>query len=88
MAMSFEQPVNDATLKKIFEEFGEPVAHDRKTFLFDNMPTTIMQTKMKEIANAARQPAKLEIAGDGEIKTMSDGTRYLVTPQGWQKIEG
>lgn len=85
MSMSFTQPVNDETYAKIIKEFGEPVAHDRKTFLFDH-PKVIKQQIMKEIANAAKQPATVAVHGHGDIKTMSDGTQYRVTPQGWQKI--
>lgn len=86
MSMQFDQPVNDEAFKKIVETFGEPVAHDRQTFLFDRMGA-IKQRLMTEIANAAKQPAAVELHGEGEIKTMSDGTRYRVTPTGWQKID-
>lgn len=86
MAMSFDKPVNDEALKKIVETFGEPVHHDRKTFLFDRMGA-IQQRLMADIANAAKQPATVEVVGEGEIKVMSDGTRYRVTPTGWKKID-
>ena len=85
MSMQFEEPVNDETIKKIREAFGDAVAHDRKTFLFDSMPT-IRSDKMTEIANSAKQPAVIELHGEGEIKTMADGTQYRVTPKGWVKV--
>jgi len=85
MSMNFNEPVNDAALARIKELFGEPVASDRKTLLFDHM-TEIHSRDMKEIANLAKQPAAIEIHGDGDIKTMGDGTRYQVTPKGWRKI--
>jgi hypothetical protein len=86
MAMQFDKPVNDEAMAKIVEAFGQPVATDRKTFLFDNMGA-IKQRLMTEIANAAKQPATVEVVGEGEIKVMSDGTRYRVTPTGWKKID-
>ena len=86
MSMQFDNPVNDAALAKIKELFGEPVASDRKTLLFDRM-RDIRQHEMKEVANLAKQPATVEIHGQGTIKTMSDGTRYEVTPQGWRKLD-
>lgn len=87
MAMNFQDPVNNEAFAKIFEEFGDKVvANDRKTFLLNDVGA-IHQKLMKEIANTAKQPATVEVCGEGEIKTMSDGTRYRVTPQGWQKIE-
>lgn len=85
MSIQFENPVNDAALEKIKELFGEPVASDRKTLLFDKMGE-IRQYEMKEVANLAKQPATVEIHCQGTIKTMSDGTRYEVTPQGWRKL--
>jgi hypothetical protein len=88
MAMSFSNPVNDAALAKIAEEFGDKiVTHDRKTFLLDKVEF-LNQQVMKEIANTAKQPATVELCGEGDIRVMSDGTRYRVTPDGWKKVEG
>lgn len=87
MSMNFQDPVNDATLKKIAEEFGDKVVtHDRKTFLLNDVGA-IHQRLMKQIANEAKQPVAVEMHDQGDIKVMSDGTRYRVTPQGWQKID-
>lgn len=87
MSMSFQNPLNDEAYAKIVKEFGEPIAVDgeRKTLLFDRIGQ-INQQVMKEIANTAKQPATVGMHGEGEIKTMSDGTQYRVTPQGWQKL--
>lgn len=85
MSMNFTQPVNDEAFTKIKELFGEPAASDRKTLLFDEM-NEIRQKDMKEVANLAKQPVTIEIHGEGEIKTLSDGTRYQVTPRGWRKL--
>jgi len=85
MSMNFQNPVSEELAAKITEEFGQPVATDRKTFLFDQMKQ-IDQRLMKQIANEAKQPVSVEVNGEGDIKTMSDGTQYRVTPQGWQKL--
>jgi len=86
MSMNFVNPVNDAALTEIVKEFGPPVATDRKTFLFDRM-NKLEQRAMKRIANAAKQPATVEIHAEGDIKIMSDGTRYQVTPTGWKRLD-
>lgn len=85
MSINFERDVSDSTIEKIRECFGDPVAWDRKQFLFNNM-REIRQSEMREVAKTARQPATVEIHGDGEIKTMADGTRYEVTPNGWRRL--
>jgi len=85
MAMQFAEPVNDETIARIRELFGEPFASDRKTFLFDSLPPRINGNDMREIANRAKQPATLEILKDGDVRTVGD-TRYLVTPQGWRRL--
>jgi hypothetical protein len=87
MSMNFQDPVNNEAFAKIFEEFGDKiVANDRKTFLLEKVEA-LNQAQMKAIANAAKQPATVEMHGEGDVKVMSDGTMYRVTPQGWQKIE-
>jgi len=86
MSMNFTNPVSEEMAARIAEEFGQPVVTDRKTFLFDNMKQ-IEGRLMKQIANEAKQPVTVEMHGEGEIKTMSDGTRYQVTPQGWKKLD-
>lgn len=85
MSMNFRDPVSEALARKIAEEFGQPVASDNKTFLFDEM-NQIEGRLMKEIANEAQQPVTVEVNGEGDIKTMSDGSRYQVTPHGWKKL--
>lgn len=86
MSIQFDDPVNEETRQRIREAFGEAVASDEKTFLFDNM-REIHQKTMKEIANTAKQPATVGLHRQGEIVTLSDGSRYEVTPRGWRRIE-
>lgn len=85
MSMQFEKPVDNETIEKIKKVFGEPAAHDRKTFLFDRM-SEIRQSEMKEIADSAKQVTTVEVNGAGDIKTMADGTRYQVTDKGWVRL--
>jgi len=85
MSINFDDPMNDETFRTIRENFAEQlVAMDEKTALVNNLEFT--QQSMKDIANMAGQPATLEMHGEGEIKTMSDGTRYRVTRDGWVKL--
>jgi len=84
MAMSFENPVDDQLVKMIRKHFGDSlIAHDRRRFLFNQAPD---QAAVKEIENSAKQLATVAPCNEDEIKTMSDGTRYLATPGGWRKI--
>ena len=66
------------------KEFTNAVAVDERHALFD--ASAIQQKKMTELANKLEQPVTVELHGDGEIKTMADGTRYRVTPRGWKKL--
>jgi hypothetical protein len=84
MSVQFEQAANDETLKLIKEAFGEPIAQDRKSFLFNSLPPIDSRT-MRKIAIAAKQPATVEMHDEGDIRTVGD-VRYLVTPQGWRKL--
>ena len=86
MGMHFEKDVDDETLAKIKDMFGEAEASDRRHFLFNKL-NTLDRRAMTELANTAKQPVQVEINNVGDIRTMSDGTQYRVTPQGWRKIE-
>jgi hypothetical protein len=83
--MQFENPVNDEVIEKIKKVLEDPRAHDRKTFLFNELPV-LHREEMKKIANAAKQVMTVEINREGDIKTMADGTRYKVTPRGWVRL--
>jgi len=85
MSINFNDPMNDKARSVIHELFGEPAAEDDRHALFDKIGT-IRQQDMKRIANAAKQAATLEIHDKGDIKVMSDGTRYIVTHDGWRKL--
>jgi len=85
MSINFDEPVGPEAESMIKELFGDPVASDAKTFLYDKQ-IVLAQKRMTELANKAKQPATVELNSEGEIKTMSDGTQYQVTPKGWRKI--
>ena len=83
--MQFDEPMNDDTRKMIEEMFpGAPL--DERTALI-NFNNGIDGRQMKAISNTARQPVKVSLVGEGEVKTLSDGTQYQVTNKGWIKLE-
>lgn len=83
--MTFDNPVNEQARALIKQVFGKKlVANDDKTFLLTEVE--FAAADMKKIAKVAKQPARLELSGEGEIKTLADGTRYQVTARGWQKL--
>lgn len=91
MSINFNHPVGPEEENMLKKMFGEPVASDRKTFLYDDMESRFRQQlmqgrKMTELANKAKQPVAVELNKEGEIKTLSDGTQYRVTPKGWRKV--
>lgn len=85
MSINFQKPVSNAIYEQLKEAMGEPVATDRRTFLYDQV-RTVEQRLMKEIANAAKQPVIVELNSVGDIKTMDDGQRYELTPEGWRLL--
>ena len=85
MSMNFDKPVNSEAMEALSKMFGEPVAQDEKTFLYDKMDA-INGAMMSELANKAKQTVALEINAPDDIKTMSDGTQYRMTPRGWIKV--
>lgn len=87
MSINFNDTPNPAALEFMEELMGEAQFSDGKSFLYDDM-TEVNQREMKELANKAEQPVTVELHGEGEIKTMTDGTQYRVTRRGWVKVGG
>lgn len=85
MSVNFSGPVNEKTKEELRKIFGVAKAEDGQTFLYDQL-REIEQTKMKKVVQEAGQTATVELNEIGEIKTMSDGRRYEVTPQGWKRL--
>jgi len=85
MSIQCEEPFNDEMKAMMQEMFGEPEVKDNKTALYNDL-LELQQQKMKELANVAGQPVTAEFNSIGEIKELSDGTKYEVTNKGWKKI--
>ena len=85
MSIQFENPVNDEARKLIEQIFG-PVVSDERTFLPMARMPIIDQIAMKQIANAAKQPATVALHADGDVKTLADGTQYRARANGWVRI--
>ena len=84
MSINFKDEVGEDVLEEMKRFFGEQTPMDRNTALID--AKLIDSREMKKLANLANQPVSVELHGAGEIKTLSDGTKYQVTPQGWKKL--
>lgn len=91
MSINFNDPMN-AEAREMFRQMvdagdlPQPIAMDERRALF-NDALKLEQKKMGDLARAAKQPVTLELNSEGEIKEMSDGTKYKVTPRGWVKVD-
>lgn len=84
MSMSFQNELTEdkqSFVRDILKE--QVVAIDERTALLKG---ELLQSKMKQVANELNEPVSVELNEVGEIKTMSDGSRYKVTKQGWLKL--
>jgi len=87
MSMNFDDKINPEASALIAKYFGDKADQvDDRTVLLDTV-NLFNQKNMKEIANAAGQPVVVELHGEGDIKTLSDGTRYRVTRRGWVRLD-
>lgn len=85
MSLNFQDPINKKDQEFIKEFFGDRLeVVDERTALLNTR--SFAQSEMKTLTNRLNQVVELELNGDDEIKTMADGTRYKVTPEGWRKI--
>ena len=83
--INFKDEVDEETKSLIAKMFHEGLnAQDENMTLIDNFHPE--QSQMKEIANAAQQVATVELNEEGDIKEMSDGTKYRATKRGWIKV--
>ena len=86
MSMQFDQPMDKKTSKRIKEMFGDNiVVMDAQNVLLENL-SEIHQKQMKVVADTSKQPITMNIHDEDDIVEMTDGTKYQVTPKGWQKI--
>jgi len=87
MSINFNDTPNPLAKEFMEKMFGQAKFTDGKSFLYDGMKE-IESVFIGELANMAKQPVTMELHGEGEIKTMSDGTQYYVTRRGWVKVGG
>ena len=87
MSISFNDTPNPLAKEFMEKMLGQAEFTDGKSFLYDGMKE-IESGFMGELANKAEQPVTVELHGEGEIKTMADGTQYQVTRRGWVKVGG
>lgn len=76
----------DVPVVPSFKEFmGDRLeAMDRKMALLNTRE--FVGSEMSNMARKLNQVVTVELNELGEIKTLSDGTRYQVTPSGWKKL--
>jgi len=85
MSINFEKPISEEDQEFLRKMMGDRLVDmDEKTALFHN--DIIDQQKMKDIASRSGQTVSVELNEEGDIKTLSDGTQYLATKAGWQKL--
>ena len=87
MSINFNDTPNPLAKEFLEKMMGQAEFTDGKSFLYDDIKE-IEKGFMGELANKAEQPVTVELHGEGEIKTMADGTQYQVTRRGWGKVGG
>ncbi|MEN8171399.1 MAG: hypothetical protein ABFS03_00815 [Chloroflexota bacterium] len=86
MSMSFDKPLDKEQQEILDKLMGDSlVARDERLALFESR--VLHREEMGKLANELKQPVKVEINNVGDEKTMSDGTKYKRTKQGWRKTE-
>ena len=85
MSMNFERPLTDEQ-REFFKDFmGDRVeAMDEKTALLNT--NKFDRSEMSQLATKFEQVITTELNEPGEVKKLSDGTSYQVTPSGWRKL--
>ena len=87
-SINFQEPYSEETRKMLEEAFGKAAGFDPRTMLFNHDQMQSIDTQvMKAVANQEKQPVDVSLHAPGEIKTMSDGTKYQVDDKGsWRRI--
>ena len=86
MSISFKKAPTADVIALMRQLYGDPAAQDEKAFLYDDL-RSLSTTGMTALANRAGQPVSAQIHRQDEIKTLSDGTQYVVTAHGWRKLQ-
>ena len=85
MSVNFEKPLSDEQQEIVKEFFGERLeTMDEQTALLNT--NQLFGNEMCNLARELNQVVTAELNQGGEIKTLSDGSRYQVTPEGWRKL--
>lgn len=85
MSIQFERPLTEEQQESMKEMFGDRLAaSDERVALLNDR--NIYASEMKELANKTGQRVSVELNDNDDVKEMSDGTKYVVTPAGWKKI--
>lgn len=87
-SINFDEKMDQESFSLLKEMFGEPVAKDEKTALYDGL-LEMKQKAMRDLARKAKQPVTVCIHSTGETIELSDGTVYEVTTSGgyWKRIK-
>ncbi len=83
MSINFQDVITEEQSEALQEMFNVE-AHDRKTFLVNE--TEFEQKKLSKVARMTNQIAQLELNTSGEIKELSDGSKYKLEKTGWKKL--
>ncbi len=67
MSVIFEKEIDEESIKRLLEIFGNPVADYKKTFLFDKIEK-LDQKVMGELARQTGQPVTVELNDKGTTK--------------------
>lgn len=86
MSVSTPSPMTAEMMESLRRTLGKPVARDERTALYDQM-AALTSKQGGDMARAQGEPVKVEMHEVGDIKILSDGTRYQVTPSGWKKLD-
>lgn len=85
MSINFKEDLSDSQQAMIQKLFGREVeAMDKRIVLLNTRE--VLRSDMSEVARETNQVVELELNEEGDIKTLSDGSKYRVTKEGWKKI--
>ena len=83
MSINFDEPISEDVRQTLLERFGMPVAHDDKTFIYNDLKD-LNRSEMTAIANKAKQCVSVELHSIGDTKVIKR-VCYELTAKGWIK---
>ena len=83
MSVNFPEKIDDKAHAMLQDIFGDSVAEDRKTYLFDKIGD-LNRRKMSDLAKATGQPVSVELNDVGDAKTVGDDL-FRLLEEGWEK---